>query len=73
MKDIIRNLLQLAADDENLDLASLANDLMGELASTYNAPSDWRCILDDLYTEFKHNEWLINAVFEFGILADNEE
>ena len=73
MKDIIRNLLQLAADEENLDLASLANDLMGELTGTYNAPSDWRRILDELYTEFKHNEWLVNAVFEFGILADNEE
>ena len=46
---------------------------MGELASTYNAPSDWRNILAELYTEFQDNEWLVNAVFEFGVLASVEE
>lgn len=73
MKDIIRDMLQMAIDEKNLDLAILADDLMSELASTYNAPSNWRNILAELYTEFQDNEWLVNAVFEFGVLASFEE
>ena len=73
MKNIIRNILDRAYEERDLDLANIANDLMGELASTYNCPSDWRCILDDLYEEYKDNEWIMGAVFEFGIMADDEE
>ena len=73
MKNIIRNVLDKAYEERDLDLANIANDLMGELASTYNCPSDWRCILDDLYEEYKDNEWIIRSVFEFEIIADNEE
>ena len=73
MKNIIRNILDKAYEERDLDLANIANDLMGELASTYNCPSDWRCILDDLYEEYKDNEWIIRSVFEFEIIADNEE
>ena len=73
MKEIIRNMLDKAYEGKNLDLANIANDLMGELASTYNCPSDWRCLLEDLYEEYKDNEWIINSVFEFGIMADNED
>ena len=73
MKSIIRNILDKAYEERDLDLANIANDLMGELASTYNCPSDWRCILDDLYEEYKDNEWIIRSVFEFEIIADNEE
>ena len=73
MKGIIRNILDKAYEERDLDLANIANDLMGELASTYNCPSDWRCILDDLYEEYKNNEWIIEAVFEFGIMASDEE
>ena len=49
MKGIIRNILDKAYEEKDLDLANIANDLMGELASTYNCPSNWRNILDELY------------------------
>ena len=73
MKGIIRNILDKAYEEKDLDLANIANDLMGELASTYNCPSNWRNALDELYEEYKDNEWIIEAVFEFGIMASNEE
>lgn len=65
MKDIIRRLLIKASEEKDLELAKIASDLMGELASTYNAPSNWRDILDELHEEFIDNEWLMNSVYEF--------
>ena len=73
MKDIIRNILDKAYEEKALDLANIASDLMGELASTYNCPSNWRDILEELYEEYKNNEWIIESVYEFGIMASNEE
>ena len=73
MKGIIRNILDKAYEEKDLDLANIANDLMEKLANTFNCPSNWRNILDELYEEYKDNEWIIGAVFEFGIMADNEE
>ena len=73
MKDIIRNILDKAYEEKDLDLANIASDLMGELASTYNCPSNWRDILEELYEEYKNNDWIIEAVYEFGITASNEE
>ena len=73
MKEIIRNMLDKAFEEKDLELANIANDLMGELASTYNCPSNWRDILEELYEEYKNNEWIIKSVYEFGIMADNEE
>lgn len=68
MIDIIRNMLQKASDEEDLDLADIASDLLEKLSSTYNCPSDWRSIKEDLYTEFQDNEWLVNAVYEFSTI-----
>ena len=73
MKEIIKQLLNKAYEEKDLDLANIASDLMGELASTYNCPSNWRDILDELYEEYKNNDWIIEAVYEFGIMASNEE
>ena len=73
MKEIIKYLLNTAIDERDLELAETASDLMGELAGTYNCPSNWRSILDELYEEYKDNEWIIEAVFEFGIMASDEE
>lgn len=73
MKEIIRNILNKAYDERDLELAEVASDLMGELSGTYNCPSNWRSILDELYEEYKDNEWAMESVFEFGIMASNEE
>ena len=73
MKEIIKYLLNRAIDERDLELAETASDLMGELAGTYDCPSNWRNILEELYEEYKNNEWIIESVFEFGIMADNEE
>lgn len=76
MKEIIKYLLNRAIDERDLELAETASDLMGELAGTYNCPSNWRSILDELYEEYKGNEWAMESVFEFNLMnidEDNEE
>lgn len=73
MKNSIRELLNKAFEEKDLELANIANDLMSELASTFNAPSDWQNILEELYEEFKDNKWIINAVYEFGFFGSDDE
>ena len=73
MKEIIQYLLNRAIDERDLELAETASDLMGELASTYNCPSNWRSILDELYEEYKGNEWAMESVFEFQLMNINED
>ena len=73
MKEIIKYLLNRAIDERDLELAETASDLMGELASTYNCPSNWRNILDELYEEYKENEWAMESVFEFQLMNINED
>ena len=73
MKGIIRNILDKAYEEKDLDLANIANDLMEKLANTFNCPSNWRNVLEELYEEYKNNDWIIEAVYEFGIMASNEE
>lgn len=76
MKEIIKYLLNRAIDERDLELAETASDLMGELASTYNCPSNWRSIRDELYEEYKNNEYAMESVYEFQLMnidEDNEE
>ena len=73
MKEIIKNMLNKAYDEKDLNLANIANDLMGELASTFNCPSDWRNVLEELYEEYKGNEWAMESVFEFQLMNINED
>lgn len=70
MKEIIKNMLNKAYEEKDLDLANIANDLMSKLSSTHNCPTNWRTILEELYAENKDNEWIINAVYEFSLMSD---
>lgn len=72
MKEIIKQLLNKAYDEHDLELAEIASDLMGELASTFNCPSDWQSILEELYEEYKQNDWIMWSVYEFAVMYDNE-
>ena len=70
MKEIIKNMLDKAYEEKDLDLANIANDLMSKLSNTHNCPANWRTILEELYEENKDNEWIINAVYEFSLMNE---
>ena len=73
MKEITNSLLDRAIDEKDFELAVTASDLMGELAGTYNCPSNWRNILEELYEEYKGNDWAMKAVYEFQLMNINED
>lgn len=73
MKDIIREMLMLAAEEKHFELASLVNDLLYQLEITANAPSNWRDICEELAKEFKDDVWLMGAVYNFQDYIDEEE
>lgn len=56
MKDIIENIIELATVNQDYELADLVSDLIDKLASTFNAPSNWRNIGEELYAEFNGNQ-----------------
>lgn len=73
MKDIIRDILNKAYEEKDLDLANIANDLMGKLNITCNCPSDWKNIPCELAAEYKNNDWIMNAIYIFSYCSDDEE
>jgi hypothetical protein len=66
MKRIIKSLIRLAEATEDFDtresLLEEIRDLINELASTYNAPSNWRDIAEELAEEYKDNNDIYEAL-----------
>lgn len=62
MKDIIIEMITKAEDEQDFDLAKIAKNLIDELAGTYNAPSDWRSIGEEIEKEYHGNSWVYEAM-----------
>ena len=66
MKRIIKRLVRLAEVTEDFDtresLLKEVRDLINELATTYNAPSNWRDIAEELAEEYKDNNDIYEAL-----------
>lgn len=69
MKDIIKDLIQLAEENEDYELIYQIRRLIQELALTYNAPSNWRNIASELQKEYTSDSW----VYEELELGDYKE
>ena len=73
MKEIIINLINVAEHTKNFDtkeeILKEIKNLIYKLATTYNAPSDWRYIAEELAEEYKNNSF----VYEMLQLWDYEE
>ena len=73
MEEIIRNILDKAYEEKDLDLANIASDLLSELSITYNCPLEWRELPKHLAKEYKNNKWIMDAVYQFSYYSDDEE
>lgn len=58
MEEIIRKMMQSAEQHHDCELASFAEQLMGEMCRCWNCPSDWRDIAEHMAEEFQGNDWL---------------
>ncbi len=74
MEEIVRNMLEKAYEEKDLELASLVSDLLDEISTSYNPrPLEWRELPKQLAKEYKNNAWIMDAVYEFKIYANDDE
>lgn len=58
MKEIIKDMIQLADENEDYELIYQVKKLITCLCLTYNAPSNWRSIAEELGKEYRDNSWV---------------
>lgn len=58
MENIIKNMIALAEDEYNLDLISSIKELLSEFAYTYNCPSNWNGLGEELAEEYSEGSWV---------------
>lgn len=66
MKNIIKNLINIAEKTENIDtqyeILNEVKNLIYELATTYNCPSNWQSIAEELAEEYKGKHYIYEAL-----------
>ena len=62
MLEIIKSMIQKAESKKDYELAKDIKNLIDELSSTYNAPSNWRDIGEVLAEEINSNSWVYNQL-----------
>lgn len=58
MEQTIRNMINQAETEENYSLIEYARQIVDELATTINAPSNWRNIGEKLVEEYDSDSWV---------------
>lgn len=58
MEQTIRNMIEQAETEENYSLIEYASQIVDELATTINAPSNWRNIGERLAEEYDSDSWV---------------
>ena len=74
MKETIKNLINIAEKTENIDtqyeILNEVKNLIYELATTYNCPSNWQDIAKELAEEYEYNNNLIYEVLQLWDYAE---
>lgn len=58
MEQTIRNMINQAETEENYSLIEYARQIVDELATTINCPSNWRDIGEKLAEEYDSDSWV---------------
>ena len=62
MKDTIIAMIELAEKNEDYELMDYIRNLIEDLASTINCPSNWRDIAEELAVEYPNNGWVYETL-----------
>lgn len=67
MKEIIKEMVINAEIHHDFELAESVYKLISKLAETFNAPSNWQDIGEELAEEFSCNNWIMDSckLYEF--------
>ena len=63
MLDALREMIQKAYDESDLDLLSIADDILYYITTSDNP---WGNVAEDLYAEFQDIEWIMENSFELS-------
>lgn len=63
MENVIREMLQKAYDESDLDLLSITDDLLYQLSTTCNP---WENVVETISTEFQDNDWIMENCTEIA-------
>lgn len=58
MENIIIEMIEKAEENQDAELLELVRSLIEELASTFNAPSNWRDIGEKLAEKYDDESWV---------------
>lgn len=67
MYNVIKKMIIRAKENNDFDLADDVYEILSTLAVTFNAPSDWRDIGEELAEEYSNNNWIMDncKLYEF--------
>lgn len=59
MEKIIRDMIVSADLNRDEDMANAVYELLSQFAQTFNCPSDWRDLGEQMAQEYAGNDWVI--------------
>ena len=67
MYNVIKKMIIRDKENNDFDLADDVYEILSTLAVTFNAPSDWRDIGEELAEEYSNNNWIMDncKLYEF--------
>ena len=59
METVIRDMIECANLHHDGEMANAVYELLSQVASTFNCPSNWRDLGEQMAEEYKGNDWVI--------------
>lgn len=58
MEDIIKDMITYANDHHDYEMADFAYRIMDKMQRTFNCPSNWHDIGENMKNDFAGNDWI---------------
>lgn len=59
MENIIKEMIEYANNTHNYEVAEMVSNILSKYAETFNCPSNWRNLGEEIAEEYNGNEWIM--------------
>lgn len=59
VEEVIRNMIESANSYQDEDMAEAVYNLLSQFAQTFNCPSNWRNLGEQMAQEYAENDWVM--------------
>lgn len=59
MEEIIKEMIEYAGNTHDYKMAEIAAKLLSKFAETWNCPSNWKNLGEELAEEYNGNDWIM--------------